>query len=258
MTLSTPDVAQTTVGAFRTDGFTVVPDLFTDSDIARYRWAAQRIIDPDNRNAQVGLITTTDAWEKDQTLRELALHPRLGAIAEQLADRPLRIWGGEVLAKQPHETTPSHLHDDLIASLLDSPITFNAWIALTDVPIERSAMAFLPGSHRRPGPERIELDKAEGDAFGTYMLDHWPQLAWCPRVTVPLRAGGVTFHHNRTAHEAGPNTTDQIRLAFVVTFTDAEATYKPMPGHDPLPMETGQPIDPQRYPRAGSGSISTT
>ncbi|WP_378730605.1 phytanoyl-CoA dioxygenase family protein [Nocardia brasiliensis] len=249
MTLSTP-VVRGAVDAFRTDGFTVLPELFTDSEIARYRRAALRIIDPGDRNAQVGLITTTDAWESDETLRELALHPRLGAIAEHLADRPLRIWGGEVLAKQPHETTPSHLHDDLVASLLDSPITFNAWIALVDVPVERGAMTFLPGSHRRPGPQRVELSELDGDAFRTYLFDHWPQLQWSPRVTVPLRAGGVTFHHNRTAHEAGPNTTDQIRLAFVVTFTDAAATYRPMPGHDPLPMEAGQPIDPERYPRA--------
>lgn len=111
-------------------------------------------------------------------------------------------------------------------------------------------MTFLPGSHRRPGPERVDLAKLQGDALQTYMVDHWPELEWNPRVTVPLRAGGATFHHNRTAHEAGPNTTDQIRLAFVVTFIDAGATYRPMPGHGPLPMEAGQPIDPERYPRA--------
>ncbi|MFI1916119.1 phytanoyl-CoA dioxygenase family protein [Nocardia sp. NPDC020380] len=250
MTTSTPEFTQSAADAFHTDGFLAFPELFTESETARYRQAAERIIDPANHNAQIGLITTTDAWEKDPTLRELALHPRLGTLAERLAGRPLRIWGGEVLAKKPHETTPSHLHDDLVTSLLDSPITFNAWIALVDVPIERGAMTFLPGSHRRPGPERVALDHIQDNTFPTYMVEHWPQLEWHPRITVPLRAGGVTFHHNRTAHAAGPNTTDQIRLAFVVTFTDATATYKPIPGHDPLPMKPGQPIDPDRYPRA--------
>lgn len=247
MNISLPEVR---VDEFRDDGFSFVSEVFTQDEVARYRRAAGRMIDPGSRNAQVGLVATTDAWEKDETLRELALHPRLGAIAERLAGRPLRIWGGEVLAKGPHEKTASHLHDDLPTSLLDSPITFNAWIALVDVPVARGAMTFLPGSHRRPGPERVELAKMQGDAMPTYLVDNWPEMEWSPRVTVPLRAGGVTFHHNRTAHEAGPNTTDQIRLAFVVTFTDAEATYKPMPGHDPLPMEAGQPIDPERYPRA--------
>lgn len=204
MTISTHEVAQAAVDSFGDDGFTAIPELFTESETARYRQAAQRMIDPDDRNAQVGLITTTDAWEKDAILRELALHPRLGAIAELLADRPLRIWGGEVLAKQPHETIPSHLHDDLVASLLDSPITFNAWIALVDVPVARGALTFLPGSHRRRGPERVELDRVDGEALRTYMVDHWPQLEWSPRVTVPLRGGAGASPSTTTAPPTRP------------------------------------------------------
>ncbi|MVU81356.1 phytanoyl-CoA dioxygenase family protein [Nocardia sp. ET3-3] len=236
---------------FHRDGFTVVPELFTEDEIGIYRRAAQQFVDPRHRTAQVGLIATTDAWEKNETLRELALHPRLGAAAERLAGRPLRVWGGEILAKPPHEPTPSGLHEDMTFSLLDSALTFNAWIALVDVPVQRGAMTFLPGSHRRPGPERADFETVRGDAFATYLIDTWPGLQWNPRITVPVRAGGVTFHHNRTAHEAGPNSTDEIRLAFVVTFTDAGATYRPVPGSDPLPMRAGQPIDPVRYPRVG-------
>ncbi|WP_163570000.1 phytanoyl-CoA dioxygenase family protein [Fodinicola feengrottensis] len=170
-----------------------------------------------------------------------------GLWAERLAGRRLRIWGGEVLAKQPHERTPSYLHDDQVSSLLDSPITFNAWIALVDVPVARGAMSFLPGSHRRPGPDRVTVADLPNDAFASYLLDTWPDLQWKRRMTIPLRAGGATFHHDRTAHEAGPNTTDQIRLAFVVTFTAAEARYRPQKGRDPLAMTAGQPIDPDRY-----------
>lgn len=237
------------VDGFRDDGFTYLADLFTDEEISRYRQAAEQFIDPSDHNAQAGLITTTDAWEHNDTLRELALHPRLGAIAEQLAGAPLRIWGGEILAKKPHDKA-SPLHDDKPTSLLHTAISFNAWIPLVDVPVARSTMTFLPGSHRRRGPDRVDISELDGDGFHTYLLKHWPELEWSPRVTVPLRAGGVTFHHERTAHETGPNTTDQLRLAFVVTFTDANATYAPMPGRDPLPMDAGQPIDPQRYPRA--------
>lgn len=238
------------VDAFRDDGFTFVSKLFTDAEVAEYRRAAEEFLDLSNRNDQVGLVTTTDAWEKDDTLRELALHPRLGAIAERLAGRPLRIWGGEILAKRPHEQLGSPLHDDKPTSLLDTKISFNAWIPLVDVPVAGSTMTFLPGSHRRGGPDRVDMSELDGDGFQTYLLKHWPELEWRPRVTVPLRAGGATFHHERTAHGTGPNTTHQLRIAFVVTFTDADAVYRPMPGRDPLPMDAGQPIDPARYPRA--------
>lgn len=39
-----------------------------------------------------------------------------------------------------------------------------------------------------------------------------------------MRAGDATFHQGRTAHYPSANTTDQARLYFLVTFTDADAT----------------------------------
>jgi ectoine hydroxylase-related dioxygenase (phytanoyl-CoA dioxygenase family) len=63
-----------------------------------------------------------------------------------------------------------------------------------------------------------------------------------------VRAGDATFHQGRTAHYAGANTTDQARLSFLVTFTDADATYRPLPGHDPLDLRPGQPLPDHRYP----------
>ncbi|MFI5500005.1 phytanoyl-CoA dioxygenase family protein [Nocardia asteroides] len=250
MTESVLPVDDTEVERFSRDGFAVVPELFTAEELSRYREAALESMARAHRFAEVGLVRTADIWEQNETLRELTLHPRLGAVAERLAGRPLRIWGGEIMAKLPHEQTPSHLHDDVTASMLGSTFTLNAWVALVDVPVQRGAMIFLPGSHRRPGPERIAFDAIE---LGTYMTTAWPELEWSPRVTVPLRAGGVTFHQNRTAHAAGANATDVLRLAFAVTFADAEtATYQPLPGHDCLPMRVGEPIDPGRYPRVGS------
>lgn len=45
------------------------------------------------------------------------------------------------------------------------------------------------------------------------------------------------------------NTSDQARLSFLVTFTDADAIYRPLPGRDPLDLRPGQPLPDQRYPR---------
>jgi len=127
-------------------------------------------------------------------------------------------------------------------------------VALVDVPVERGCLTFLPGSHRRGGPERIDITGLNLAALGreqarSYLFDHWPELRWTPRVTVPLRAGDVTFHHRRTAHSAGANHTPQDRVSMLITYTDADASYMPIPGHDPLPYQPGQPLPNERYPR---------
>ncbi|RZQ64551.1 hypothetical protein EWH70_06445 [Amycolatopsis suaedae] len=237
---------------FRERGFTHVPQLLTAGEVARFRAAAEEALAAASHTDEefgTRIVATTDAWEHHPVLRELALHPRLGALAEQLAGMPLRVWGGEVLRKDTAHSAPTGWHDDLTFALLDSRLIFNAWIALVDVPAERGCLTFLPGSHRRGGPDRAELAEHTADPDG-YLFRRWPELRWSPRVTVPLRAGDATFHQGRTAHYAGANTTDEARLSFLVTFTDADATYRPLPGRDPLGLRPGQALPDHRYPRA--------
>lgn len=253
--MTTTDTPHTTtthaVADFRERGFVHVPNLLTGEEIVRFRAVAEEALAQQSQtDEEFGTLTvaTTDAWEHHPTLRELALHPRIGALAEQLAGMPLRVWGGEVLRKDPGHSAPTGWHDDLTFALLDSRLIFNAWIALVDVPAERGCLTFLPGSHRRGGPDRVELAEHKSDP-DNYLFIHWPELRWSPRVTVPLRAGDATFHQGRTAHYAGANTSEEARLSFLVTFTDADATYRPLPGHDPLDLSPGQPLPDHRYPR---------
>ncbi|MDQ0381443.1 phytanoyl-CoA dioxygenase family protein [Amycolatopsis thermophila] len=243
--------AEHIVQDFRERGFTHVPGLLTADEVTRFRAAAtETLAAHSHTDDEFGtrITATTDAWEHHPVLRELALHPRIGSLAEQLAGMPLRVWGGEVLRKNPGHSAPTGWHDDLTFALLDSRLIFNAWIALVDVPAERGCLTFLPGSHRRGGPAHVELNEYKSDP-DNYLFTHWPELHWNPRVTIPLRAGDATFHHGRTAHCAGANTSTEDRLSFLVTFTDADATYRPLPGHDPLDLSPGQPLPDHRYPR---------
>ncbi|MBC8093316.1 MAG: phytanoyl-CoA dioxygenase family protein, partial [Pseudonocardia sp.] len=139
-------------------------------------------------------------------------HPRVGAAAEQLAGVSLRLWGGEVIVKPPHDDGPTVWHDDLTFLPLDTRLTLNAWIALVDVPVERGPLTFLAHSHDRPGPHRCDVTAAVAHAH-TYLFDQWPELRWSPRVTVPPRAGDVTFHQSRTGHRGNGNTSAETRPA---------------------------------------------
>jgi ectoine hydroxylase-related dioxygenase (phytanoyl-CoA dioxygenase family) len=70
-------------------------------------------------------------------------------------------------------------------------------------------------------------------------------------VTIPLRAGDCTFHHARCAHMATPNYTDDPRVAHIVIFIDAAATYVKQPHvvTDPLGLQEGQVIEGELFPR---------
>lgn len=220
------------VRAFRRHGFAHVPGLLTAPEVARYRAAAlARIARSSTFDSGIGLESSTDAWERDETLRQLALDPWLGEFAERLSGVPMRVTSCEVLVKPPHVRLGQGptLHDDLTFQAPGIRFSFNVWVALADVPVERGALTFLPGSHRRTGPERVDgrnADDLEYDETGTYLFTYWPALRWAPRVTVPLRAGDATVHHSRTAHQGGVNTTDEPRISMLMTFVDAEADYQ--------------------------------
>ncbi len=103
--------------------------------------------------------------------------------------------------------------------------------------------------YKRQDPYRGELSAARENP-DSYLFTQWPQLGWSPRVTVPLRAGDATFHQSRVGHMAGGNTSEETREAFIITYTDAEATYQPLPGQSPLEdLEPGQLPPDDRYPR---------
>ncbi|QBS39341.1 phytanoyl-CoA dioxygenase family protein [Nocardia sp. CS682] len=248
-------VDQRYVTQFREDGFTHIPNVLTPEEVATYRAAALAEIERSGVVAGMGMkvgVTavriTKDAFRNNEVLRGLARHPRVGAIAEQLSGISLRVWGGETLVKSPGDAAPTTWHDDLTLAPLEGRLLLNAWIALVDVPVERGCMTFIPGSHRRPEPFRAPLTAAQENPE-SYLFDTYPGLTWDRRVTVPLRAGDATFHQWRTGHTAGGNTSDADRVAFITTYTDAEATYRPHPGHQWADLEAGQLPPDDIYPR---------
>jgi len=77
-----------------------------------------------------------------------------------------------------------------------------------------------------------------------------PEMQWQERITIPLRAGDCTFHHQFTPHMATANVTDDPRVAHVVIFMAADTRYtgKQHPVTDPIEPEVGAPLDQEIFP----------
>jgi ectoine hydroxylase-related dioxygenase (phytanoyl-CoA dioxygenase family) len=239
-------LTETTIQSYRQNGFTVARGLLSRDDAARYRAAVLSATPQLKANADfAALHQFVNVWRHDPVLRELTLLPRLGAWAAQLAGVPLRLWHDHVLMKRPHKTAPTEFHQDQpYWPHANSRHPISAWIALGDVPVEKGCMSFIPGSHHRTDLPMQNL----GDPRSLFSV--CPALEYEPRVTIPLRAGDCTFHHGRCAHMAGPNQTDDVRVAHVVVFIDATTTYAPLPHPvtDPLGLKEGDLLDGELFP----------
>lgn len=86
------------------------------------------------------------------------------------------------------------------------------WMPLQEATIENGCLWFMPGSH--------EWDVQPHQPIGGDVRVHGLEMVNLDlvkeAVACPLPAGGITFHRNRTAHYAGPNTSATPRRALIL------------------------------------------
>jgi ectoine hydroxylase-related dioxygenase (phytanoyl-CoA dioxygenase family) len=189
-----------------------------------------------------------NAWRESDAIAALTLHPNVAGIAEALAGIPLRLWHDHLLIKQPHNNAATEFHQDQPFWPHEAARqALSAWIALVDVPVERGCMTFIPGTQERRNLRPQDLSDSDD------LMLLWPELAYAPRVTLPLRAGDCTFHNGFCAHMAGPNDTDVPRVAHIIVYMDAAGTYTGT-AHvvtDPMGLQPGDPLAGGMFPRVG-------
>jgi len=246
---ATAAVSDRTVASYRERGFVHIPAVLTPAETEHYRDAVITYRDRgETLNPDSSMFAQyLDVWQQDDTLAALTRHPRLAAIAQRLADAPLRLWHDQLLIKDPYKSVPTEFHQD-------QPFwphrgggirALTAWIALVDVPVERGCMTFMPGSQHKTGlPVQNPHDHQSLNQI-------WPESQWQERVTIPLRAGDCTFHDSWTAHTANANDTDRARIAHTTIYMHTDTTFdgRPHPVTSPMDLEPGAPFPDQRFPR---------
>ena len=229
------------IDVFQLEGVVKIPQVITKPEAERFRQSAMQVLnqmqtEAPNNYAGKAFHQKINIWCQDEIMRELTFHPNLTAIATRLAGTKLRVWHDHILAKMPELSAPTAFHQDLVKWPYDrKSMALSAWVALQDTTIEMGCMSFLPGSHKLMNMRDIHTSDQEG------WKKEMPDLQWWPRLAIPLQVGDCTFHHGLTFHSAGANLSEQWRVAHVVIFVDANATYNDQ-GHivtDPLDLPVG-------------------
>lgn len=241
---------QETIDGYRRDGFVHIPGVLDAAEVERFRAAARHEYEHGTalREGDPIFKQVVNVWTSNETLRDLTLHPKLARLATELAGIDLRIWHDHLLIKKPHNQAPTEFHQDApYWPHANCRHSLSAWVALVDVPVERGCMTFIPGQHERQDIRPIDLSDAHD------LFEAAPDLTWHRRVTVPLRAGDVTFHNGYTPHTANSNNTDEFRYAHINIYVDRELTYdgKPHICTDPLNLTVGQRLPDAQFPPVG-------
>jgi ectoine hydroxylase-related dioxygenase (phytanoyl-CoA dioxygenase family) len=144
-------------------------------------------------------------------LVELAEKSTILDAIEDLIGPDILLFGASIFAKGGRDGTYVSWHQDSAYFGLDPHEEVTAWVALTESTAQNGALQVLPRSHT--GPDRLHLETyAEHNMLArgqTLEVDDESKA-----VTMELRAGEFSLHHERTAHGSKPNMTDRRRIGF--------------------------------------------
>lgn len=217
------------IEAFETRGFISIPRITTDEEAAwlgdLYDW----LFAEKSRaatGARFDLVRPYDSDGEDRLPQVIAPERSLPALkqttfwrngrrlAAQLmgVDAAVLEGWGHMIRKPPKIGEPLPWHQD--EAYWEPSLVYRAlgcWMPLDAATVENGCMSFIPGSHR----SEVLPHRHVGDDPRVHALYTLPAAAEVARaVPVPVPAGGAVFHHSRTLHASGPNTTDKVRRAY--------------------------------------------
>lgn len=223
----TIDLSQQEIDAYRRDGFIVIHGFSTPEELALMQTIYDELFekragrevgdefdlagaDADDDRPVLPQILSPSKYAPE-LLQTLAV-ANARAIAKQVLG-PAGEFGGDHAILKPAKygaATPWHQDEAYWDPALDYD-SFSIWLPLSGASVESGCLHFIPGSHlgevipHRPIGGDPRIHGLEAIAVDTSNA-----------VAVPLEAGSVTVHHNRTLHYAGPNLTEQPRRAYIL------------------------------------------
>ncbi len=166
---------------------------------------------------------------QNQALRQLALHPIIGAIAARLAKTTqIRLLDDQLVYKPPQDKDNAGVvgwhADRAYWATCTSDRLLTAWIPFHDCEEERGPLVVMDGSHHWPGLEHLRHFNQTNLAELEHRLSQEGRSV--VKVPMVLKKGQVSFHNCWTIHGSYPNRSSEPRLALAVHLQDDENRYR--------------------------------
>jgi phytanoyl-CoA hydroxylase len=219
-TLTAAQVAQ-----FDAQGYLVLPSLVDDETLARVRAETDRFEDEvaaflssvDGGRiaiAEAGAITfSTHLVARSEVLRALSLHPTIAGVCADLVGPDVNLYWDQAVYKKPEKPRRFPWHQDNGYAFVEPQQYLTVWLALTDAVVDNGCPMVAPGFHRLG-----TIAHAYVDPLGWECL-HDPEGV----VAAEVPAGGAVVFSSLTPHLTGPNTTDEVRKAYILQYAPAGA-----------------------------------
>jgi ectoine hydroxylase-related dioxygenase (phytanoyl-CoA dioxygenase family) len=142
--------------------------------------------------------------------------PGLLDMAEDLIGTPFSLYADQAFMKPPEVGSAKVPHQDNAHFLIEpDDAVITCWCALDDATLENGCLHYIVGSHKRGLLDHRKLPESP------HLIPEGIDLS--EGVPVPIRAGGIIFHHALALHFSHANTTPHWRRAFACHLVRSDA-----------------------------------
>ena len=204
-------LSQNQVNDFREAGFLAPIDVMSEDQALSYR---QRLETAENEYPQeLNAENRNNPHLSFCFLDELAHHPVVLDVVEDLVGPDFSLWGSVLFIKEPSSPHYVSWHQDATYMGITPHDFVTPWIALSPSNLESGCMSMIPGSHRWH-IQNHEETFAEDNILtrGQAIKDVNESLA----VNLILRPGQMSVHHAEIIHGSRPNLSQQRRIGYAL------------------------------------------
>ena len=238
---------------FEKEGYLVVENLLSAEEVAECQSEIHRLhqfvggyeSDADRERADVARRhVQREPFAKDETqgnnlpvlrkaentrqysdvFRNLAQHPKLIAVVQELIGQDLLLFRSTLMFKPAFHGSSHGLHQDSAYWPMEPPNLVTVSIALNDATSENGCFKVIPRSHLW-GMQSWGHIARQQDAGLTDRKEVAEQ-----QMDVPISAGSTLFFHSLMVHGSGPNTTSNPRNTALYAYFSPQVRYVPQGG----------------------------
>lgn len=216
---------QEAIHYFTENGFVILPELFSESEIssisqeidkiltgtARYVPKDSLVYEPGSSPPVIRNVFTLHRF--NPMFMNIAQRPRIVSLVEQILASPLRLYSSQLFAKPAAVGSQVPLHQDMPYWPFEPPEMLSAWIALDDSTTENGCVRFLAGSHRLG-----LLRHVPSGVVGNSLRLEDARVAGISEVAAEVRRGSCVLHHCLTAHRSEPNRSAKPRRGLIYIY----------------------------------------
>ena len=208
------------IDQYRQEGYLSPIDIMSEDEAINYR---QRFEDMEAKHPEhCHAEKRNNPHLAFMCLDELAFHPRILDVVEDLIGPNISLWGSVMFIKEPKTPHFVSWHQDGTYMGMNNNNFVTPWLALSHATPESGCMRMIPGSHH--------YLRVHDDTYGEENLLTRGQVARdvdaSKAVDIILRPGQMSLHHPGVIHDSQANTSDYRRIGFATQSYMAADVYQ--------------------------------